>query len=84
MDFGIHIALTDNAARPLFQVAGTPGTVQIVTGDQPVLDVGTGSHFRRAAQQYAHLAGAHLGEQFLLFYFGKFEASERPIGGFRI
>ena len=69
MNVGIHIALPDDAPRPLFQVAGTPGAIQIVTGNQPVLDVGTGSHFRRAAKQYTHLAGAYLRKEFFLFYF---------------
>ena len=69
MNFGIHIALPDDAPRSLLQVAGTPGAIQIVTGYQPVLDVGTGSHFRRAAKQHAHLTGAYLRKEFFLFCF---------------
>ena len=34
--------------------------------DQPVLDVGPGSHLGGAAHEHAHLTGAHLGEQLLL------------------
>ena len=32
----VHIALTRDAAIALFEVAGTPGGIQAVEGDEPV------------------------------------------------
>ena len=55
--------------RPLrlFEVAGTPGGIQAVEGDEPVLHVRARAHLGRTAQEHAHIAGAHSGEQSFLF-----------------
>ena len=39
-------------------------------GDQTILHVGARAHLRRAAQQNAHLTGAHLGKELFLFHLG--------------
>ena len=39
-------------------------------GNQPILAVGACTHFGRTAKQHAHLTGAYLCEQLLLFHFG--------------
>ena len=63
----VHIALTRDAAIALFEVAGTPGGIQAVEGDEPVLHVRARAHLGRTAQEHAHIAGAHFGEQSFLF-----------------
>lgn len=68
MDGLVHIALTRNAALTLFEVAGTPGSVEVVEGDEPVLHVCPRAHLGRGANEHAHIAGAHFGEQLLLFH----------------
>ena len=65
----IHVALTDDTTGALLQITGTPGTVQIMQGNQPILTVGACAHLGRAAEQNTHLTGAHLGKQLLLFNF---------------
>ena len=62
MNFGIHIALSDDTPCPLLQVAGTPGSVQIMQSDKPVLHIRACAHFCRAAHEDAHLPGTHFGE----------------------
>ena len=59
-------ALPHDAACPLLQVAGTPGTVQIVRRDQPVLHIRARAHLGGAADQHPHLPGAYLGKQTFL------------------
>lgn len=66
MDGLIHIALTRDAPFALFEVAGTPGRVKVVEGDEPVLYVCPRAHLGRGANEHAHIAGAHFGEQLLL------------------
>ena len=67
MHLRIPVALPDDPAFPLFQIAGPPGTVQIMQGDQPVLHIGSRPHLAGAAQQNPHLPGANFGKQLLLF-----------------
>ena len=66
MDSLVHIALTRDAPLALFEIAGTPRGVEVVEGDEPVLYVCTRAHLGRTAQEHAHIAGAHFGEQLLL------------------
>ena len=70
MHVGIGIALPHNAACPLFQISRTPGTIKIVAGNQPVLYVGACAHLGCAANQNAHLAGAHFCKQILFLNVG--------------
>ena len=44
-----HISLPFNTPLPLFQIRGSPRTVEIVNGDKPVLDIRACSHFRGRA-----------------------------------
>ena len=37
--------------------------VEVVQGNQPLLDIGAGTHLLRAAEKHAHFAGAHIPEQ---------------------
>ena len=67
--FGILVALADDAALPLLKVSGTPRAVQMVQGDEPLLDVSARAHFLGGANQDAHLTGAHFAEQLLLLRF---------------
>ena len=53
----------------LLQVAGTPGTINVMQGNQPVLYVCAGSHFCGTAHQDTHLSGTDFGKQLLLFHF---------------
>ena len=70
LDFLIHIALPDDATIALGHVAGLPANVQVMHRHKPGLHVGARPHFCGAAQQNAHIAGAHFGEQCRLFCFG--------------
>ena len=63
----VLISAPDNAPRPLLQIGGPPGTVQVVGGHQLGLDVGARTHLGGAAQQHPHLPGAYLGKQLRLF-----------------
>ena len=56
MDGLVHIALTRDAALALFEVAGTPGRVKVVEGDEPVLHVRTRAHLSGGTNQHAHIA----------------------------
>ena len=67
MHLRISVALPNDPAFPLFQIAGPPGTVQIMQSNQPVLHVGPRPHFAGAAQKNPHLPGANFGKQFFLF-----------------
>lgn len=68
MDGLVHVALTRDAALALFEVAGTPWGIEVVEGDEPVLHVRPRAHLGRGANEHAHIAGAHFGEQLLLFH----------------
>ena len=66
--FFIAVALTDDTTRTLLQITRTPGTIQIMLGDEPVLNIGARAHFSGTAHEHAHLTRTNLSEQFLLFY----------------
>ena len=68
----ILVALPHDATKALLEVAGPPGTIEIMQGNKPVLDIGACAHFGRAAHEDAHLASTHFGKQllFLLLGFG--------------
>ena len=69
LHFWILVALPDDSALPLLQVGGTPRTIQVVQGDEPLLDVGARAHFGGTANQDTHLTGADFSEQFFLLSF---------------
>lgn len=47
-----HIALAQNTSIALFYIAGSPGCVELVQGDQPLLHVHARAHLGRRADQY--------------------------------
>ena len=63
----VFVALADNTAQPLLKVGRPPGAVQVMQGNELILDVGARAHFGRGTQQHPHLPGAHFGKQLLLF-----------------
>ena len=65
----IFIALADDTPQPLLQIGGPPRAVQVMQGNELILDVSACAHFGRGTQQHPHLPGAHLGKQLLLFGF---------------
>ena len=70
MDTLILVALALNTAFALFQVAGPPGAIQVMECYKAILHVGSGSHFRCAADQNTYLAGAYFAEQLLFPHLG--------------
>ena len=65
----IFVTLTDNSSKPLLKVAGPPGAIQIMQGNQSILDVGSGTHFLCASHENAHLTGSYLRKKLFLFCF---------------
>ena len=65
----VHISLTNDAALPLLQVTGSPGTIQMVQGPKPQLHIGAGTHLLCGTQKHPDLSGTNLAEQFLLLGF---------------
>ena len=66
----VAVSLTNDASTALLQITGTPGTIQVVQGNQSILDVHTGTHFEGAAHQNTHLPSTHFGKKFLFAGFG--------------
>ena len=66
MNFGVHIALTDDTTGSLFQVARSPRRIEVMERDKPVLDIHTGTHFEGRTHEHSHLSGTDFGEEFLL------------------
>ena len=63
IDFLIHVALSDDTTVALGHVAGFPADIQMMHCYKTLLDIGSCAHFCGAAQQDAHIAGAHFREQ---------------------
>jgi hypothetical protein len=61
------IALAENAAFALFDIARPPRRIQMGERRQPALDVGSGAYFFGASEQDAYAAGVHGIEEQLLF-----------------
>ena len=61
----VAVALADDAALALLQVAGPPGTVQVMEGDEAVLDIRACPHLEGAAHEHPHPALPDLGKQLL-------------------
>ena len=54
----IFIALPENASFALFHVRRPPRRIEMMKRNQPLLHIGAGPHFLRAAEKNAHLARA--------------------------
>src|SRR5438477_8948837 len=67
LDGLILVALPQNSSFPLLNVGGTPGGVQVMQRDEPLLNIGAGAHLLSAAHEDADPASAHLLEQRVLF-----------------
>ena len=70
LHFLVAVSLTKNPSFLLFQVRGFPRAVQMMQGNQPVLNVCTSTKFWGRTKQDTHLTGTHLCKQFCLFGFG--------------
>ena len=70
MDERVAVPLALDAAFALGQVPGPPGAVQVVHGDETVLDIGARPHLLCTSHQDAHLARAHFGKQLFLLRLG--------------
>ena len=64
----VFVALPDNAPLPLLKVGRTPRAVEMVQGDELLLEVGACSHTLGAAQQDTHLTAPYFAEQVFLLY----------------
>ena len=69
-DFRVLVSLPDDATVALGHVAGFPADIQMMHCNKTLLHIGSCTHLCGAAQQDAHIAGAHFREQCCLFRFG--------------
>ena len=65
----VFITLSDDTALSLLEVGGTPGAVQVVQGNQFLLDIGAGAHLLCGTEQDPDLSAAYLAEQFFFLGF---------------
>ena len=79
LDFGVVVALAQDAAFALGDVGGPPGAVEVVQGDGAELDVGADAHLLGAADQDGDGSGAAGGEQFSFVPVG-FRVVDEPDG----
>ena len=73
----ISVSLPENTPLLLFQVRGLPRAIQMMQGNQPILNIGSCAKFRRRPHQDTHLSGAHLCKQVCLFRFRVVLVDER-------
>ena len=73
----IPVSLPENTPLLLFQVRGLPRTIQMMQGNQPILNIGSCAKFWRRPHQDTHLSCAHLCKQVSLFRFGVILVNER-------
>ena len=60
---GVFVALPENPPLALFHVSRPPRRVQMMQRNQPLLDIGAGTHFLCAAEQNSHFACSNRTEQ---------------------
>ena len=75
----IPVSLPENTSLLLFQVRGLPRAIQMMKGNQPILNIGSRAKFRRRPHQNTHLSSAHLCKQVCLFRFGVVLVNERHL-----
>ena len=73
----IPVSLPKNTTLLLFQVRRLPRAVQMMQGNQPILNIGSCSKFRRRPHQDTNLSGAHLCKQVSFFRLGVVLVDER-------
>ena len=79
VNFRIHVALSDDTTAALLQVARSPGCVEVVECDQPVLYVHAGSHLKGRTHENTDLTGTDFAEQFLFTNLGVCLMDERNL-----
>ena len=62
MHFWIDIALSYNASFTLLQVSRPPWTVQVMEGNEAVLNVHPSAHFEGTSHKNAHLSRTNFRE----------------------
>ena len=65
----IPISLPENTSLLLFQVRRLPRTIQMMKGNQSILNIGSRAKLRRRPHQDTHLSSAHLCKKLCLFGF---------------
>ena len=73
----IPVSLPENTSLLLFQVRRLPRAVQMMQGNQSILNIGSCAKFRRRPHQNTHLSSAHLCKQVCFFRFGVVLVNER-------
>ena len=73
----IPVSLPKNTSLLLFQVRRLPRAVQMMQGNQSILNIGSCAKFRRRPHQNTHLSSAHLCKQVCFFRFGVVLVNER-------
>ena len=73
----ISVSLPENTPFLLFQVRRLPRAIQMMQGNQPILNIGSRAKFRRRPHQDTHLSGAHLCKKLCLFGFRVILVNER-------
>ena len=73
----IPVSLPKNTPLLLFQVRRLPWAVQMMQGNQPILNIGSRAKLRRRPHQDTHLSSAHLCKQVCFFRFGVVLVNER-------
>ena len=73
----IPVSLPKNTPLLLFQVRRLPWAVQMMQGNQPILNIGSRAKLRRRPHQDTHLSGAHLCKKLCLFGFRVILVNER-------
>ena len=70
LHLGILVALPHNAPAALLQIRRPPRAIQIMQGNQAILNIGACAHFLRTAHQHTHITAPHFGEQLHFLCFG--------------
>ena len=70
MNVAVFIALSDDSSRTLLQIRRSPRTINIVQGNQLVLDICACAHLLCRTKQYSDLAAPNLFEKLLLLHLG--------------
>ena len=66
----VFVTLANDAALPLLKVSWSPGTIEMVQGNQFLLNIGASAHFCGTSQQNPHFSSTNLAEQLLFLLLG--------------
>ena len=73
----IPVSLPENTSLLLFQIRRLPRAIQMMQGNQSILNIGSCAKFRRRPHQDTHLSGTHLCKKLCLFGFRVVLVNER-------